>query len=125
MTSSSRTASARRSRPTGAPSKRGARWSPTRRGATARLSSSAGPPAEVEFRRLRGVDDLVGGAGGEETAARVEVAAGGEGDLDRIRCGPARDPRVPAAEVADNQAGVVAADRVGADEDRVAARAHL
>ncbi len=65
-----------------------------------------------------GVDDLVA-AGVPEVGPGIEVAGGGDRDLQRVLRFALRHPgRAPLGGV-DQQAGVVGADRAGADEDRV------
>jgi len=76
-------------------------------------------------RRAGAVDQLVGVAEGEEPGRRVQLAAAGDGDLDRIGPRTAGHPGLAPGLVADQQARVVLAHRAGPDQDRVAGRPDL
>ena len=83
------------------------------------------PRAGVGHPRARGVDELLGLAGGEEVRARVEVHPVGHGDLHRRRREPAGRALVAAGLRAHEQPRVVGAHGDRADHDRVAGGAHL
>ena len=63
-----------------------------------------------------------GARAGEEAGGRVQVAGGGHGDAERVRRLPGRLAGGDPGGVADQQAGVVGADRARADQDRVGRR---
>ena len=68
-----------------------------------------------------GAVDQAFGAGGEEAGAGVQVPGAGNSDAGRVLGQAAGGAAGAAARVADQQPGVVAADRARADQDRVAA----
>ena len=68
-----------------------------------------------------GAVDQAVGAGGEEAGPGIQVAGGGEGDPGGVLGQAAGGAAGAAARVADQQPGVVLADRARADQDRVAA----
>ena len=68
-----------------------------------------------------GAVDQAVGAGGEEAGPGIQVAGGGEGDAGGVLGQAAGGAARAAARVADQQPGVVLADRARADQDRVAA----
>ena len=71
-----------------------------------------------------GAVDQAFGAGGEEAGAGVQIPGAGHSDAGRVFGQAAGGPAGAAARVADQQTGVVVADRARADQDRVAAGPH-
>ena len=83
------------------------------------------PAGDPVLLPVRNVDQPGSPASGEEPRRRVEVAADRERDPGRARRQPSRNAMVSTERRPHQQRRIVAADRAGADQDRVAARPHL